>query len=116
MPMESGMSHTRYAHKRTPPYEPKWEEDFGFAAERYPIVATEFGISFDKSRKSDSEAYGKAIVSYCERKGISWICWIFDPKWGPNLIESWDPLKLTESGEFFKQALHTPVLKKPVAR
>jgi hypothetical protein len=26
------------------PWEPKWDEDFGFAAEHYPVVATEFGF------------------------------------------------------------------------
>jgi hypothetical protein len=31
--------------------------------------------------------------------------WIFDPDWYPRLIESWSPFKLTESGEFFKQAM-----------
>lgn len=34
-----------YAHKREKPWEPKWEEDFGFAASRYPVVASEFGFS-----------------------------------------------------------------------
>ena len=29
-----------YANKRTQPWEPKWEEDFGFAASKYPIIAT----------------------------------------------------------------------------
>src|ERR1039458_10360555 len=32
-----------YANKRPQPWEPKWEEDFGFAAAQYPIMATEFG-------------------------------------------------------------------------
>jgi aryl-phospho-beta-D-glucosidase BglC (GH1 family) len=101
-----------YAHKRRPPFEFKWEEDFGFAAEKYPVVATEFGFSVGRSRMAENGEYGKAIISYLEHKGISWVCWVFDPKWGPKLIESWDTFKLTESGEFFKQVLHSPVLKK----
>ena len=32
-----------YANKRSQPWEPEWEEDFGFAAAKYPIIATEFG-------------------------------------------------------------------------
>ena len=32
-----------YSNKRSQPWEPKWEEDFGFAAAKYPILATEFG-------------------------------------------------------------------------
>lgn len=33
-----------YVYKRTEPWEPKWEEDFGFAAGEYPVIATEFGF------------------------------------------------------------------------
>jgi hypothetical protein len=32
-----------YASKRPQPWEGKWEEDFGFAAAKYPVIATEFG-------------------------------------------------------------------------
>src|SRR5271165_1927725 len=32
-----------YSNKRSQPWEPKWEEDFGFAAGKYPVIATEFG-------------------------------------------------------------------------
>ncbi|HVN48347.1 MAG TPA: cellulase family glycosylhydrolase, partial [Bacteroidota bacterium] len=91
-----------YQHKRKPPYEPKWEEDFGFAASEYPVVATEFGFI---ERGSATEEYKNAIVQYLERNGISWICWVFDPDWYPQLIESFDTFKLTGSGEFFQQAL-----------
>jgi endoglucanase len=105
-----------YAHKRKPPYELKWEKDFGFAAEKYPVVATEFGFSFERSRTAENKDYGKAIISYLEHKGISWVCWVYDPKWNPKLLESWDSYKLTESGEFFKQALHTPIIKKSLSR
>jgi endoglucanase len=100
-----------YPYKRKPPFEPKWDEDFGFAAERYPVIVTEFGFALGKSIMADNGEYSKAIISYLERKGISWVCWVYDPKWNPKLIESWDSFKLTESGEFFKQVLHTPVIK-----
>src|SRR5579871_1885798 len=33
-----------YPNKRTLPWEPKWEEDFGFAASNYPMIATEIGF------------------------------------------------------------------------
>jgi endoglucanase len=94
-----------YPHKRTKPYVPKWEEDFGFAAERYPMVATEFGFGPGNPGQADNSEYGKEIISYLERKGISWVCWVFDPLWAPRLLQSWETFKLTESGEFFKQAL-----------
>jgi endoglucanase len=99
-----------YAHKRSKPYEPKWEEDFGFAAERYPVVATEFGFSGVRGRMPVDSTYGPAIVSYLESKHISWICWVFDPEWYPSLITSWDTFQLTESGEFFKDALQGRII------
>jgi endoglucanase len=93
-----------YAHKRTQPWEPKWEEDFGFAAERYPIVASEFGGTTAVPPGEGQEPYGPAIFKYLERKGISWIVWCFDPEWGPTLIKDWQ-YNLTASGELARQAM-----------
>jgi len=93
-----------YSFKRNQPWEPKWEEDFGFAAGRYPIVATEFGYEAPPGQTNDNE-YGKHIIKYLEGNGISWICWCFDPEWGPRLIKSWQ-YDLTGSGEFFKAAFN----------
>jgi endoglucanase len=33
-----------YPQKREPPWEEKWEQDWGFVADRYPMIATEFGF------------------------------------------------------------------------
>ena len=93
-----------YPFKRTPPYEPKWDEDFGFAAQRYPVVATEFGFGLGKEGMAENGEYGKTIINYFEKKNISWVCWCFDPEWGPRLLKSWN-YDLTEAGEFFKQAM-----------
>ena len=92
-----------YANKRTKPWEPKWEVDFGFAANRFPVVATEFGFS-TRRRSADEEDYGPLIVSYLESKNIIWVAWCFDPEWGPTMLASWK-YDLTPSGEFFKQAM-----------
>ena len=100
-----------YPNKRKRPFEPKWEEDFGFAADKYPIVVTEFGFAAGMYGITKNDEYGKEIIQYLENKGISWVCWIFDPEWTPNLIESWDSFKLTESGEFFKQSLRKTAKK-----
>ena len=93
-----------YANKRTRPWEPKWEEDFGFAAADYPMIATEIGFSVRNGEKLDDDHYGNRIVKYLEGKGISWLAWDFDPHWGPTLLKSWN-FDLTGSGEFFKQAM-----------
>jgi endoglucanase len=91
-----------YSFKRTQPWEPKWEEDFGFAASNYPIIATEFG---GFAGPGANAAYGPAIIKYLEGRGISWTVWCFDPEWGPTLISDWE-YKLTPSGEFAKAAMH----------
>jgi endoglucanase len=85
-----------YANKRSQPWEPKWEENFGFAAAKYPVFATEFG-----GLEGD---YGQRIIKYLEGKGISWAAWCFDPEWGPKLIKNWN-YELTASGEFTKAAM-----------
>jgi hypothetical protein len=91
-----------YSNKRSQPWEPKWDEDFGFAAGKYPVFATEFG-GFSKDGRN--AAYGPAIIKYLEGKGISWTVWCFDPEWGPTLISNWD-YQLTASGEFAKAAMN----------
>ena len=95
-----------YPMKRKPPWEDKWEEDFGFAADTWPIIATEIGFGLRPGDTINEEHYGPRIVKYLEGRGISWMAWVFDPEWGPSLFESWDTYKLTGSGEFFKKAMH----------
>jgi aryl-phospho-beta-D-glucosidase BglC (GH1 family) len=106
-----------YPFKRSRPWEPKWEENFGFAAGKYPIVATELGFGErhevgDGGDKIDDDHYGNRITRYLEGKGISWVAWCYDPSWGPTMLKNWD-FDLTASGEFFKQAMHRePAMKK----
>jgi hypothetical protein len=101
-----------YPNKRSLPWEPKWEEDFGFAAGRYPIIATELGFDMQPgAATAGPNDYGNAITHYLEGRGISWMAWVFDPEWGPRLLKSWDGFQLTGSGEFIKQALDRPVGK-----
>jgi aryl-phospho-beta-D-glucosidase BglC (GH1 family) len=95
-----------YEHKRTQPWEPKWEENFGFATNDYPVVATEFGFGLGPDQTITADHYANKIISYLEGKGISWVCWDYDPEWGPQLLKSWDTYELTGSGEFFKKAMH----------
>ena len=97
-----------YAKKRPQPWEPKWEEDFGFAADRYPVIATEIGFSVNKGTVPKDDDYGPLIVKYLEGRGISWVAWCFDPEWGPKILQSWD-YDLTGSGDFFKEAMHKEV-------
>ena len=94
-----------YPHKRTPPYEPKWEENFGFAASRYPVFVTEFSFTLGDEGIKANGTYGSALVSYLEAKRMSWIGWVYDPEWTPRVITSWKTHELTECGKFFKDAI-----------
>jgi hypothetical protein len=95
-----------YPNKRSRPWPPKWEEDFGFAADRYPVIATEFGYSSQYGSKEANAGYGADIISYLESRNISWVVWCFDPEWGPSMISSWEPFELTDEGKFFSDAMH----------
>lgn len=96
-----------YPFKRPQPWEPRWDEDFGFAAARYPVIATEIGFEIKPGDPADgAEHYGTRITQYLESRGISWVAWVYDPEWWPALLKSWDNFPLTGTGEFFKKALN----------
>ncbi|MGA2748258.1 MAG: glycoside hydrolase family 5 protein [Verrucomicrobiota bacterium] len=110
-----------YANKRPRPWEAKWEVDFGFVADKYPVIATEFGgfprrpatdsqssAAAPSGGTSENEEYGPAIIRYLEGRGISWTVWCFDPEWGPTLLRNWD-YELNASGEFVKAAMNGEV-------
>ena len=100
-----------YFMKRKKPWEPKWDENFGFAKGQYPVMATEFGFDLERIEKSENKGYGEAIIRYLEERGISWVGWIFDPDWHPKMLKSWESYELTGSGKFFKKALHGKIGK-----
>ncbi len=98
-----------YPQKVAPPWEEKWDRDFGFVADRYPLFVTEFGFKPAGQPGAHmpvvgDEEYGKVITDYFARKGISWAAWCFDPDWGPQLIADWD-FTPTAAGAFFKEVL-----------
>jgi len=93
-----------YPFKRSKPWEPKWDEDFGFAAGAYPLIATEIGYWGGSPANPQTADYGATIVKYLESRGISWTAWVYDPEWQPSLINSWK-YDLSDSGKFFSQAM-----------
>lgn len=98
-----------YPMKRQKPWEPKWTEDFGFAAEKYPLILTEIGFCGPNERGAhvpviSDESYGDAITAYTKEKNISYVVWVFDPQWSPMLIENWE-FTPTRQGRYFKNAL-----------
>jgi endoglucanase len=98
-----------YPQKREPPWEEKWEADFGSVADTYPVFATEFGFMSEDGLGAHvpvigDETYGEAIIGYFNKKGISWTAWVFDPLWSPQLIQDWY-FTPTRQGRFFKDKL-----------
>jgi endoglucanase len=94
-----------YPQKREEPWEPKWEADWGHVAVEYPVFVTELGYDRNGSVPCvGTNHYGRAIVGYMEKRGISWTAWCFDPDWGPTLIRDWS-FTPTEQGRLWKAAL-----------
>ena len=100
-----------YPMKRTEPWEEKWEEDFGFVADTYPVICTEIGYCLENEPGAHvpvkaTDVYGEHITKYFEKKGISFTVWCFDTRWAPMLISDWDFTPTTQ-GRFFKAYLQS---------
>jgi endoglucanase len=98
-----------YPQKREEPWEAKWEADWGYVADTYPVFVTEFGFMAADAQGAHipviaDERYGKAVTDYMAEKGISWTVWVLDPRWSPQLISDWEYTP-TEQGTFFKSVL-----------
>ncbi len=98
-----------YPMKRQKPWEPKWTEDWGFAAKKYPLMLTEIGFCGPDDKGAhipviSDESYGDAITKYCEENDISYTVWVFDPQWAPMLFSDWN-FTPTRQGRYFKNAL-----------
>lgn len=97
-----------YPQKRDQPWEAKWDVDWGHVAEHYPIVATEFGYVVEGSRGEHvpvigDETYGKAIIDYFDKLGVSYTVWCFDPHWSPALLDDYEFTPSPNQGVFFKE-------------
>jgi endoglucanase len=98
-----------YPMKRQKPWEDKWTADWGFVAEKYPLILTEIGFCGEGERGAhvpviSDETYGESITNYTRQKNISYVVWVFDPQWAPMLIEDWN-FTPTRQGRYFKAAL-----------
>lgn len=99
-----------YPMKVSAPYEQNWTRDFGFVADKYPVFATEIGyqLATDKGAHIpviDDGKYGKRITDYFGDKGISWVAWVFDPDWSPQLITDYDTYAPTMQGKHFREVM-----------
>lgn len=98
-----------YPQKRNPPWAGQWTADWGFVAEKYPVILTEIGFCGADDPGAhvpviSDESYGDAITTYTAEKGISWVAWVFDPKWAPRLFTDWD-FTPSRQGVYFRRVL-----------
>jgi len=98
-----------YPQKREQPWEEKWEKDWGYVADQYPVIATEIGFMSADGPGAHipviaDENYGETIVNYFNKKGISWVAWVFHPGWSPQMIKNWE-YEPTMQGEFFRKKM-----------
>lgn len=98
-----------YPQKRDAPWPEQWTADWGFVAEKYPLILTEIGFCGPEDPGAhipviSDESYGDAITAYCAERGISWVAWVFDPRWAPSMFSDWN-FTPTRQGLFFKKAL-----------
>ncbi len=85
-----------------------WQQQWGFVASRAPMIATELGWSHESAPGAhvptinNDGTYGPRIIDFMTQRGISWIAWVFDPEWSPQMISNWE-YEPTEQGAFFKK-------------
>ncbi len=100
-----------YPQKRKSPWAEKWTEDWGKMKAKYPLILTEIGFCEPEARGAhipviSDETYGDAITNYCDEKDISYVVWVFDPRWSPMLFLDWE-FTPSRQGQFFKQKLQS---------
>ncbi len=100
-----------YPQKRDKPWEAQWTKDWGFVKKTYPLILTEIGFCGPKDPGAhvpviSDESYGEAITAYADRNDVSYVVWVFDPQWSPQLFTDW---KYTPSrqGIYFKNKLQS---------
>lgn len=100
-----------YPQKRPKPWPDQWTADWGFVKEKYPLILTEIGFAGEEERGAhipviSDESYGDAITAYCDSRNISYVVWVFDPRWAPALFSDWEYTP-TRHGRYFKSHLRS---------
>ena len=96
-----------YPQKREKPWEEKWTADWGFVKKNYPVILTEIGFCGPEDPGAhipviSDESYGVAITEYCDSRQISFVAWVFDKDWAPNMFTDAN-FTPSRQGRFFKE-------------
>ena len=101
------VSHPYPQKEKKEPMEKGWKKRWGFITKHAPLIATELGWMHDGEHGAhvpvinNDDTYGPRIISYLDSIGASWVAWVFDPDWTPNMFTGWD-FEPTTQGKFFK--------------
>jgi hypothetical protein len=99
-----------YPQKREKPWEDKWTADWGFVADKYPVILTEIGFCGADDIGAhipviSDESYGDAMMAYCKKTGISYVAWVFDMNWAPRMFSDWNYTP-SRQGKYWKAAMN----------
>lgn len=99
-----------YPQKREKPWEDKWTADWGFVADKYPVILTEIGFCGADDIGAhipviSDESYGDAMMAYCKKTGISFVAWVFDVNWAPRMFSDWNYTP-SRQGKYWKAAMN----------
>ncbi len=73
-----------------------WQQQWGFVAENYPVIATEIGWVHEDGFNAhvpvinNDGSYAPNLVNFMHERGISWTVWCFDVDWAPVMISDWE--------------------------
>lgn len=98
-----------YPMKRNKPWEAQWTSDWGYVADKYPLILTEIGFCGAEEVGAhvpviSDESYGDAITKYTAERDISWVAWVFDNQWAPRMFSDWN-FTPSQQGKYFKEVL-----------
>jgi hypothetical protein len=97
-----------YPQKNEEPWFENWDNAFGFASEKYPIVCTEFGYAYADQVGAhipviSDDHYGEEILEYFNSRNLSYTAWCFSWNWHPTLLKDSTYTPQVGQGEFFKK-------------
>lgn len=86
----------------------EWKRLFGFLADTYPVIVSEWGFQdggSDETVKGTLEGFARPLIDYLDLKKIHWIAYgYFPPDGRPPMLER-DWTTLNEFGRFVKEQL-----------
>jgi mannose/cellobiose epimerase-like protein (N-acyl-D-glucosamine 2-epimerase family) len=83
----------------------KWRAKMTAAANRIPIIVSEFGTDSRASARASSEAWVRDILIVLHEHNWDWIAWDMHPRAGPRLISDWNYTPTPGFGILVKDAL-----------